>query len=102
VAAPGVHNLTTDISGPGGYALGGYTPTFNGTSSATPIVAGACSLVLSANANLTEAQVRRIIMGTADKVGPFPYKNKRNDYFGYGRLNVLAALNAARGATRIA
>jgi thermitase len=102
VAAPGVHNPTTDISGPSGYAPGNYTPNFNGTSSATPIVAGACALVLSANPGLTEAEVRKIILDTADKVGPYPYKNKRNDYFGHGRLNVLKALNAARAAARIA
>jgi subtilisin family serine protease len=102
VAAPGVHNPTTDISGSAGYAPGNYTPNFNGTSSATPIVAGACALILSANPGLTEAEVRKIILDTADKVGPYPYKNKRNDYFGHGRLNVLKALNVARAGARIA
>jgi subtilisin family serine protease len=99
IAAPGVHNLTTDISGPGGYVGGDYDPKFNGTSSATPIVAGACGLVLSANANLRESEVRSIIQGTADKVGPYPYVGGRNDFFGNGRLNVLSAVQAVRGTS---
>jgi len=94
VAAPGVHNLTTDITGPGGYAPGNYAPAFNGTSSATPLVAGACALLLSKRPNLSEAQVRQVIVATADKVGQFPYANGRNDYMGNGRLNLLAAINA--------
>jgi subtilisin family serine protease len=98
VAAPGVHNLTTDISGQNGYAGGDYQPKFNGTSSATPIVAGACALLLSANPDLRENQVRSIIQQTADKVGPYPYVDARNDFFGNGRLNVLAAIQAARAA----
>lgn len=95
VAAPGVHNLTTDISGSGGYAPGNYAPAFNGTSSATPIVAGACGLVLSGRPDLTEEEVRRIIAATADKVGQFSYSGGRNDHMGSGRLNVLAAIQHA-------
>lgn len=102
VAAPGVHNLTTDISGNSGYDLGDYTPTFNGTSSATPIVAGACGLILSANPDLTEAEVRAIVKRAADKVGQFPYSGDRNDFFGDGRLNVLGAVKLAIGATPVA
>jgi thermitase len=94
VAAPGVHNWTTDISGSGGYTASNYTD-FNGTSSATPIVAGACGLVLSLNPSLTEAQVREIIKGSADKVGSAPYVAGRNDQFGSGRLNCRAALQLA-------
>ena len=99
VAAPGVHNYTTDITGVGGYngqPNGHYTPDFNGTSSATPIVAGAVGLILSANADLNEAAVRAIIRDTADKVGSQPYFQGRNDQMGYGRLNVARALAAAR------
>ncbi|MFP4349474.1 MAG: S8 family serine peptidase [Desulfococcaceae bacterium] len=99
VAAPGVHNYTTDIMGPAGYnrtADGHYYPQFNGTSSATPIVAGAAGLILSANPDLKEEQVRRIIRDTADKVGPIPYIQGRNDAMGYGRVNVLEAVRAAR------
>jgi thermitase len=99
VAAPGVHNLTTDISGlGGGYAPDDYAPAFNGTSSATPLVAGACGLVLSAAPSLTEARVRELIVSKAEKVGQFPYANGRNDHMGSGRLNVLESVLAAKGA----
>jgi len=95
LAAPGVHNLTTDISGSGGYTNNNYFDDFNGTSSATPIVAGAAALVLSANPELKEREVRKILKDTADKVGAEPYIDGRNDRFGHGRLNVLAAVQQA-------
>jgi subtilisin family serine protease len=95
LAAPGVHNLTTDISGGDGYTPGNYTD-FNGTSSATPIVAGAVGLLLSANKDLTESEAREYLRQTADKVGTTPYQNGRNDQFGNGRLNVLAALQISQ------
>lgn len=96
IAAPGVHNMTTDIGGAGGYTPDDYTPNFNGTSSSTPIVAGACALVLSANPSLTGSEVAEILVSTADKVGQYPYAGGRNDYFGAGRLNVLAAVRRAQ------
>ncbi len=101
VAAPGVHNYTTDISGSKGYnkthgSQGNYVENFNGTSSATPIVAGTVGLVLSANPDLKEDEVRELIRNTADKVGPLPYHNGRNDRMGHGRVNVLRAVKAAR------
>jgi subtilisin family serine protease len=100
VAAPGVHNFTTDITGADGYNVGGaldgdYYASFNGTSSSTPIVAGIAGLVLSANPSLREAQVRRLLKETADKVGSVVYTNGRNDRMGHGRVN---ALRAVRGA----
>ena len=95
IAAPGVHNMTTDIGGADGYTPDDYIPDFNGTSSATPIVAGACALVISANRSLTGSEVTDLITSTADKVGPYPYTDGRNDFFGAGRLNVLAAVRAA-------
>jgi hypothetical protein len=104
VAAPGVHNYTTDISGAAGYNKGGgaldddYFATFNGTSSATPIVAGIAALVLSANPNLRESSVRRIIKQTADKVGHIVYTNGRNDRMGNGRVNARKAVEMAQTA----
>lgn len=100
VAAPGVHNYTTDIVGAGGYNEGpaldaDYVANFNGASSATPIVAGVAGLVLSVNPNLREAQVRRIIKQTADKVGQVVYTNGRNDRMGHGRVNALRAVERA-------
>lgn len=95
IAAPGVHNMTTDIGGADGYTPDDYISDFNGTSSATPIVAGACALVISADRNLTGSAVANLITSTADKVGPYPYADGRNDFFGAGRLNVLAAVQAA-------
>ncbi len=93
IAAPGVHNLTTDITGSSGYDGGDYTPSFNGTSSSTPIVAGACGLILSKNSELGAGDVKRILCDSADKVGALDYdESGRNDYFGFGRLNVLRAL----------
>jgi thermitase len=97
VAAPSVHNMTTDITAAVGYAAGHYAPDFNGTSSATPLVAGAVGLVLSANPQLTEADVRTIINQSAGKVGAVPYVDGRNDQFGYGRLNVYRAVQIAQG-----
>ncbi|MBU8545697.1 MULTISPECIES: S8 family serine peptidase [Roseomonadaceae] len=95
VTAPGVRNLTTDIRDGSGYHQGDYVPWFNGTSSATPLVAGVCGLILSIRPELTEAQVRQLICDTAVKIGPFPYTSGRNDHAGFGRVDALAAVQAA-------
>ncbi len=99
VCAPGVNNYTTDISGKRGYNDGAkgidnnYVDNFNGTSSSTPIVSGCIGLLLSANPDLNEKEVRNIIKETADKVGNVVYdKLGHNAYMGYGRLNVLNAV----------
>jgi len=96
LAAPGVDNFTTDNVGLPGFTRTSYVPDFNGTSSATPIVAGAAALVLCANPDLAEAEVRKILCDTADKVGSIPYVDGRNDHMGHGRVNVLEAVRAAR------
>lgn len=46
-----------------------YTGTFGGTSSACPLVAGICALMVSANRDLAPAEVRYILEATADKIG---------------------------------
>jgi len=104
VAAPGVGIVTTDISGDRGYNRTGnledYVLNFNGTSSACPQVAGVCALVLSRNPSLTEAEVRRIVRETADKVGSVLYDpaTGHNPRMGQGRANALRAVRRARPA----
>lgn len=69
---------------------------FGGTSSATPLVAGICALILSANPNLTAREVKQILMLTADKVGsPSEYVNGQSLRFGYGRINAAKAVQEA-------
>lgn len=100
VSAPGIANWTSDNIGTDGFVAGDYDSSFSGTSASTPIVAGACALVLSAKPSLKGADVVKIIMTTADKVGSAPYTGERNDEFGHGRLNVLKAVQAAKTTRR--
>lgn len=107
VVAP-CHNIpATDRLGAAGYSLGDYTTTFNGTSSATPHVAGLAALLLSANPSLTAAAVRRIIESTCDKISSHQYAYAQvpgkpsgswHEEVGYGRINCERALNEAMNA----
>ncbi len=123
VVAPGVLILTTDNTNTkGGYnqnrggqlpwycvdykqcgdAAGEYFFLFNGTSAATPHVAGLAALILSLNSSLTSLEVRTIIEDTADKVhdvnrgGIYQYDTRGwNERVGFGRINVVKALRRA-------
>ncbi len=81
-----------------GYDAGDYTSSFGGTSSACPLVAGICALILSANPNLTSAQVREVLQTTTDKIGGADSYNAQGHsiYFGYGRVNALKAVQKAK------
>ena len=69
---------------------------FGGTSSATPLVAGICALILSANPDLTARQVKQILQNTADKIGPVSeYTNGHSPKYGYGRINADKAVAEA-------
>ncbi|MCP5002561.1 MAG: S8 family serine peptidase, partial [Planctomycetes bacterium] len=98
IAAPGVHIATTDIRGADGYTANDYIETFNGTSSATPFVAGAAALLLSQDPSLTPTQVRDQLQDSADDLGPSGFDNQ----FGHGRLNVDKALPGGGKSTDIA
>jgi subtilisin family serine protease len=91
VVAPGVKIYTTDIMGSGGYSSANYTSTFNGTSSATPHVAGLAALILSVDPDLRSWEVEDIIKLTARELGPAG----RDNEYGFGRIDARKALEAA-------
>jgi len=69
---------------------------FEGTSASTPLVAGVCALILSANPDLTGLEVKSILERTADKVGnKNGYTNGHSIRFGYGRVNADRAVHEA-------
>ncbi|MEI5913407.1 MULTISPECIES: S8 family peptidase [Bacillus] len=93
VCAPGVHIVTTDIMGNGGYnPSSNYVATFNGTSAATPHVAGVAALILSVNPSLTAQQVEGILRQSTDDLGQVG----RDDFTGFGRINARKAAEIAQ------
>jgi hypothetical protein len=121
VVAPAVLCTTTDIRGAAGYnanggpfagpcvvyptggdVAGDYFFVFNGTSAATPHVAGFAALLASAYPTLTNFEIRAIIERTAEKVGAAGYaevpgfpNGTRTLQLGYGRINVFHGLDFA-------
>ncbi|MEZ5040625.1 MAG: S8 family serine peptidase [Saprospiraceae bacterium] len=79
-----------------GLSRGKHYKHFGGTSSSTPLVAGICALILSANPDLTAKEVKDILQKTADKIGsPSEYSNGHSIKYGYGRINADRAVAEA-------
>jgi hypothetical protein len=93
--APGVFIWTTDIVGAAGYEPGDFTKTFNGTSSATPAVAGAAALMLSVNPALSASSVRDLLGKTARMLKG---QTTWTPELGWGRLDVARAVAEAQVA----
>ncbi len=64
----------------------------SGTSFSAPIVSATLALMLEVNPNLTRVQAEDILKSTADKIGNFSYENGRNNFYGYGKINLSKAL----------
>ena len=91
--------FTTDVSTPGrGFNNSGadslFVSDFGGTSSATPLVAGLCGLMLSLKPDMTTDDVRAALIASARKIGPASaYKaNGHSNKFGYGRIDAAKAV----------
>src|SRR6185369_1486867 len=73
---------------------GGYSTAW-GTSFSSPIVAATVALMMSANPKLSSTQIESLLYSTATDLGA----PGRDIYYGYGRVNAAAAVQAALGAT---
>jgi thermitase len=83
LSAPGESIYTTTNGG--GYA------SVSGTSFSSPIAAGVAALVMAANSTLSSGDVEAIIFKSAVDLGPAG----RDPYYGYGRVDARAAVQAA-------
>ena len=83
LAAPGAGIWTTSKGG----TYGGW----NGTSFASPVAAGVAALMMAAAPSLDGAQIEQALFASAVDLGT----TGRDPYFGYGRVNAQAAVQAA-------
>ena len=83
VCAPGVGIKSLDYENTSGYT------NMDGTSQATPCVAGVVALMLQKNPELTPAEICRILEETSVKLTP-----TKSNVTGVGRVDALAAVNA--------
>jgi hypothetical protein len=90
VVAPGLEVVTTAFDADDDGAT-----FFSGCSAATPVVSGIATLLLSIDPSLRHNQVRAILRRTADdQVGdPDEDEPGRDDFFGFGRVNLNNALS---------
>ena len=83
VCAPGVNIKSLDYENTSGYTF------YDGTSQATPCVAGIVALMLCKNPELTPAQICQILEETSVRLSP-----TKSNVTGVGRVDALTAVNA--------
>lgn len=91
VTAPGVNVRTADLT------FGFWTTAYayaEGTSFAAPHVTGAMALLLSADANLTVAELESVLLQTPEDLGA----TGPDDEYGYGLIDALAAYHSLGGS----
>jgi len=91
LTAPGVEIWTTQR-----YADNPFGA-WRGTSFASPLVAGAAALLVSARPDLSNADVVSLLEASADDLGPAG----RDDVYGFGRVNLFRAMVAAGAQTNM-
>jgi serine protease AprX len=87
IVSPGVRITAADANTGSGYVA------LSGTSMATPFTAGVVALMLQANGGLSPAQIKSILMNTAQDWGP----SGKDIDFGAGRLQAYEAIKSAGG-----
>lgn len=86
IAAPGENILVITPDG---------TRTVRGSSFSAAMVSGVAALVLAANPNLTAAEVRQVLIDTADKVDGLSTSRPFDPVLGFGRVNANCAVERA-------
>ncbi len=85
ISAPGVAILST--------TMGGSYEAWPGTSMATPLVSGVAALLWSRYPNLTNAEVRALLLETTDHIGSASYDGGGwNAEYGHGLVNAARAV----------
>lgn len=97
IAAPGDNIFSTQPNNT-------YGDNHDGTSFASPQVAGLAALMLSVNPSLSNDELRTILRNTAEKVGGYDYnwdltRPGHSKQLGYGRINAFTAVQAAQSIT---
>jgi len=88
-----------DISAPGYYIYstvkGGSYGGWWGTSFSSPVVAGTVALMMAANPAIAPGTLENLLFSTAQDLGTPGW----DMYYGWGRVNTAAAVQAAKGGT---
>lgn len=100
IAAPGMAIVSTysqdnDPPQPDNARVGNTYYANQGTSMATPMVCGIVAMMLEKDPTLTAAQIKQLLIDTAVTDGQTGAV--WNEYFGWGKVDALAAVNAVAG-----
>jgi hypothetical protein len=89
IYAPGFQIFTTMRKGKGSSAYGGDYDNINGTSFAAPMVAGVAALMKTMNPNLTNEEIRGILVSST---ALFPNQSGWNNLYSSGRVDALKSV----------
>lgn len=103
VMAPGGYYIgitTLDVTGSSGgasidndYLIYNDSNYFTGTSASAPIVSAVIALLLEKDPTLSGSEIEAILKASSDKIGNVAYEDDRNDYYGYGKINLSTIMN---------